>query len=73
MGRRRNLKQRMANRAGVARNRQREAAAPTEDSGDGPAPTDPAMENDCPKCGAKPGETCVTPSGNPTKTHKARG
>lgn len=70
MGRRRNLKQRQANRAGVARNRQREAAAPTEDSGGG---TDPEMENECPKCGALPGHPCTTPSGNPTRTHKARG
>jgi len=69
MGRRKNLKQRQANAAGRARNRAREAAAPAEDSGGG---TDPEMENECPKCGAQPGHPCVTPSGNPTRTHKAR-
>jgi len=73
MGRRKNLKQRQANAAGRARNRAREAAAPAapaEESGGG---TDPEMENECPKCGALPGHPCVTPSGNPTRTHKARG
>ncbi len=66
MGRRKDLKRRQANTAGRARNRRREAQPTT-------AAADPATENECPKCGAKPGEACVTPSGNPTKTHKARG
>lgn len=69
MGRRKDLKRRQGNRAGIARNRQREVQA----TGGGTAAVDPASENECPKCGAKPGEACVTPSGNPTKTHKARG
>ena len=75
MGRRKDLKRRQGNRAGTVRNRQREAAAPSEDSG-GPsvAAVDPATVNECPKCGAKPGEVCLTPSGNPAaKTHAARG
>jgi hypothetical protein len=69
MGRRKDLKRRQGNAAGTARNRRREAqptSAATEAA-------DPADENECPKCGAKAGEACVTPTGNPTKTHKARG
>lgn len=71
MGRRKDLKRRQSNAAGSVRNRQREAPA----SGGGEtAAADPAMENECSKCGAKPGEVCVTPSGNPaSKTHAARG
>lgn len=69
MGRRKDLKRRQGNRAGMARNRRREA----QPTGGGTAAADPADGNDCPKCGAKPGEACVTPTGNPTKTHKARG
>ena len=72
MGRRKDLKRRQGNRAGTARNRQREAAA--SGGGGDTAAVDPAMENECSKCGAKPGEVCVTPSGNPAaKTHAARG
>lgn len=69
MGRRKDLKRRQGNAAGTVRNRQREAPA----ASGGTAAVDPASDNECPKCGAKPGEACVTPSGNPTKTHKARG
>jgi hypothetical protein len=75
MGRRKDLKQRQANAAGRARNRAREAAAASGDSG-GPriAAVDPATENECPKCGALPGEACKTPSGKlAAKTHAARG
>jgi len=72
MGRRKDLKRRQGNRAGTARNRRREAQA--AGGGDTTAAVDPAMENECSKCGAKPGEVCVTPSGNPAaKTHAARG
>lgn len=74
MGRRKDLKRRQGNRAGTARNRQREAQTGSGDSGGATAAVDPAMENECSKCGAKPGEVCVTPSGNPAaKTHSARG
>ena len=71
MGRRKDLKRRQGNRAGTERNRQREAAG---DQTAGVGAVDVATENECPRCGAKPGEVCVTPSGNPAaKTHAARG
>jgi len=74
MGRRKDLKRRQGNAAGTERNRLREAqAAGGGTAAADPAAADPADENECPKCGAKAGEACVTPSGNPTKTHKARG
>jgi hypothetical protein len=72
MGRRKDLKRRQGNAAGIARNRQR--VAPASNGGGATAAVDPAMDNSCSKCGAKPGEICVTPSGNPAaKTHAARG
>jgi hypothetical protein len=72
MGRRKDLKRRQSNAAGTMRNRQREAQAAS--GGGATAAVDPAMENECSRCGAKPGEVCVTPSGNPaSKTHAARG
>lgn len=74
MGRRKDLKRRTGNAAGIARNRQREAQTAGGGSGGATAAVDPAMVNECSKCGAKPGEVCVTPSGNPAaKTHAARG
>lgn len=74
MGRRKDLKRRQGNAAGIARNRQRAAAANGGGSGGATAAVDPATENECSRCGAKPGEVCVTPSGNPAaKTHAARG
>jgi hypothetical protein len=74
MGRRKDLKRRQGNRAGTARNRQREAQAGSAGSGGATAAVDPATDKECPRCGAKPGEVCVTPSGNPAaKTHAARG
>lgn len=73
MGRRKDLKRRQGNAAGRARNRQREALAASGDSTAGVGAVDPATENECPKCGAKPGEVCRTPSGKPAaKTHTAR-
>jgi len=72
MGRRKDLKRRQGNRAGIARNRLREAQA--TNGGGATAAVDPATDKECPRCGAKPGEVCVTPSGNPAaKTHAARG
>ncbi len=72
MGRRKDLKRRQGNAAGRLRNRQREAQG--SNGGGATAAADPATENECPRCGAKPGEVCVTPSGNPAaKTHAARG
>ncbi len=74
MGRNRDYKARRSNAAGMARNRQREALAASGGSGGGAAAVDPATENECPRCGAQPGEVCITPSGNPAaKTHTARG
>ncbi len=74
MGRRKDHKRRTGNAAGIARNRQREALAASGGSGGGTAALDPATENECPKCGALPGEVCLTPNGNPAaKTHAARG
>ncbi len=71
MGRRKDIKRRTGNAAGIARNRQREAQLA---SGGGAAAVDSATDNECPRCGAKPGEVCVTPNGNPAaKTHAARG
>ncbi len=74
MGRRKDLKRRQGNAAGIARNRQREAPAANGGSSAAAAAVDPATDKECPRCGAKPGEVCVTPSGNPAaKTHAARG
>lgn len=74
MGRRKDLKRRQGNAAGRLRNIQREASVASGESGDDTAAVDPATENECPKCGALPGEVCVTPVGNPAaKTHTARG
>lgn len=64
MGRNKDHKARRSNAVGIARNRQRDTATK--------AAID-ATENECPKCGAKPGEVCVTPSGKPAaKTHVDR-
>ena len=69
MGRRKDLKRRQGNAAGIARNRQRQAAA-----SNGTAAVDVATEAECPRCGAAPGEVCKTPAGKPAaKTHAARG
>lgn len=74
MGRRKDLKRRQGNAPGRLRNRLREAQPTNGGSGGGTAAVDPATENECPRCGAKPGEVCLTPSGNPAaKTHSARG